>query len=163
MENTLQVDSLHDLSLYFPLKEEIPLCRTSPQPLPQKAPKDQVSPAFPQWEGRKTRGRQQRPQGATSSLEAPFPQLGLWWQSLGHHTFTLAGHSHGNRWEHSQWKGSGWAKESMSELRLKACSHIALRSKCGPSNREAGFFMSKPDYPNKKTVVWGLIWSANAG
>lgn len=39
----------------------------------------------------------------------------------------------------------------MSELRLKAYSHIALRRKCGPSNREVGFFMSKPDYPNKKT------------
>lgn len=80
MENILQVDSLRDLSLNFPLKEKIPLCPTSPPPFPQKAcssffPEDRVSPNFPQWEGRRVRRRHPKPPPAEASgcygLEAP--------------------------------------------------------------------------------------------
>lgn len=141
----------HDLSLYVFLKEKIPLCPTSPRHLPQKAlsslfPKDEVSPTFQRGEGklggagRRVRKRQPELWPAEdlgcNSPEALFPgpllQLRLWWKSPGHHTLTPAGHSHSlYTWEHSQTKGSGWASESASELRLNACCHSAFAYEFG--------------------------------
>lgn len=50
--------------------------------------------------------------------------------------------------KHSQKQGSEWVNEGKSGLRLKACSHIALRkSKCRPLTLGVGFFVMTQKTP----------------